>query len=70
MSNSSSRQGPRSTTTGKFVDHSGAPTGNVIRGTRMPDGSTFVTIAPETREKASSRATQKIAEFREKARRG
>lgn len=70
MSNSTSRNSLLSTTGEKFVGNSGAQAGSVIRGTRMPDGSTFVTIAPKTREKASARATQKITELRERARRG
>lgn len=54
------------TATGKFIGVSGAPGGSVIRGTRMPDGSTFVTIAPEARKAASARATSKIMEIRSK----
>lgn len=64
--NSDSRAPDCRTVTGRFVSADGAPRGGVLRGARMPDGSTFVTIDPETSRAASARATRKIMESRTK----
>lgn len=54
---------------GRFIDVSGAPGGAVARGTRMPDGSIHVTIAPEVSREASARAEARIKEARANFRR-
>lgn len=61
----SSRDGVAAT----FVDISGAPGAGVARGTRMPEGSIHVTIAPEVSKKASARAEARIKQARANFRR-